>query len=330
MKINLYFILFTTLYFIGCKQEDHSVDRIVDEAVLVYDGIETKMPGVILATESYIAWSDPFSIENQIHIVDIQHKEEVYKGVSLGDGPEEFILPTFTVSSDKEKLIIWDCVKNKIECLAFDNLKKDTSFYANNKLNLENASQLLDIDGDVLLFTPEDSIPFKTNNQNFGKSFFTSEINNKNSIAQGLMLYNNINNKMIFSTFYFPYIAIYERQNKEFKLLKEIIGEKDYDIIDNKIHLNKSKKGILEMALTKDYIVTIQRDYDNDMTDESSVGHDFHKLPQTLFVYDYDGNLKSIIDLQMPLLRLASCSQNNTVYIIGVLSDFQLFKYDLL
>ena len=45
------------------------------------------------------------------------------------------------------------------------------------------------------------------------------------------------------------------------------------------------------MALTKDFIVAIQRDYEEDPTDESRVGRDIGKLPQTLFVYDYDGNL---------------------------------------
>jgi hypothetical protein len=52
------------------------------------------------------------------------------------------------------------------------------------------------------------------------------------------------------------------------------------------------------MALTKDFIVTIQRDYEDDPTDESKVGRDIGKLPQTLFVYDYDGNLLKTINYQ--------------------------------
>lgn len=93
--------------------------------------------------------------------------------------------------------------------------------------------------------------------------------------------------------------------------------------------LNRKKENAKELALTKDYIVTLQRDYLNDPTDETTVGRDFTKLPQTLFLYDYKSNLKKIIHLQMPILRIAADSKSNTVYAITVNPDFMLVKCEL-
>ena len=94
--------------------------------------------------------------------------------------------------------------------------------------------------------------------------------------------------------------------------------------------LDRTRMGAMELALTKDYIVTVQRDYQTDPTDESRVGWDFSMLPQTLFVYDYQSNLKRIIDFKMPILRIGSDIKNNTIYAIVVNPDFCLVKYDIL
>jgi hypothetical protein len=80
------------------------------------------------------------------------------------------------------------------------------------------------------------------------------------------------------------------------------------------------------MALTKDFIVTIQRDYEDDPTDESKVGRDIGKLPQTLFVYDYDGNLLKTINYSVPIGRIAGDIKTNTIYAIYADPDFKLGK----
>lgn len=78
------------------------------------------------------------------------------------------------------------------------------------------------------------------------------------------------------------------------------------------------------MALTRDYIVTLQRDYENDPTDESQVGRNFEKLPQTLFVYDYGGKLLKIINYNVPIGRIAGNMKSNMVYALIVDPDFKL------
>lgn len=52
-------------------------------------------------------------------------------------------------------------------------------------------------------------------------------------------------------------------------------------------------------------------------------------MPSYCFLYDYDGNLVKIVDLGIPVMRIASEEQSNTLYAIGVNPDFVLVKYEL-
>lgn len=47
------------------------------------------------------------------------------------------------------------------------------------------------------------------------------------------------------------------------------------------------------------------------------------------FVYDYDGKLLKIVNLGMPVMRIAADGRSNALYVIGVNPDFALAKYDL-
>lgn len=52
-------------------------------------------------------------------------------------------------------------------------------------------------------------------------------------------------------------------------------------------------------------------------------------VPRTVFVYDYDGKLLKIVNLGMPVMRIAADGRSNALYVIGVNPDFALAKYDL-
>lgn len=81
--------------------------------------------------------------------------------------------------------------------------------------------------------------------------------------------------------------------------------------------------------MTSNFIVTLERDYQSDPTDEDTVGRDFSKLPQTVFLYDYDLNLRKIVNVGMPVLQLAADPYHNTVYAIGINPDFTIVKFDI-
>lgn len=93
--------------------------------------------------------------------------------------------------------------------------------------------------------------------------------------------------------------------------------------------LNKKRNGAATLTLTKDYIVTLPRDYQSDPIHESKVGRNFTKIPQTLFLYDYNSNLKKAVHLNTPILRITSDPESNTVYAIVVDPEFTLIRCEL-
>lgn len=88
------------------------------------------------------------------------------------------------------------------------------------------------------------------------------------------------------------------------------------------------------IAITKDYIVSIERDeerpsaslHSNRSTDG---GRRFSKATPTVFVYDYDLNLLKIVDVGMPVFRIAADCWSNEVYLIGVNPDFCIATFNI-
>lgn len=48
--------------------------------------------------------------------------------------------------------------------------------------------------------------------------------------------------------------------------------------------------------------------------DETTVGRDASKCPHTVFLYDYEGHLIKIVDLGMPIMRIAADRTSNVLY----------------
>ena len=123
---------------------------------------------------------------------------------------------------------------------------------------------------------------------------------------------------------------MYQQDEDKFSLVWEWRTDGDkYEIRNNEVIFDRRVKGVRGLCMSKDFIITLQRDRRKDDTDESTVGRDASKCPHTVFLYDYDGNLVKIVDLGIPVMRIASEEQSNTLYAIGVNPDFVLVKYEL-
>ena len=71
----------------------------------------------------------------------------------------------------------------------------------------------------------------------------------------------------------------------------------EYSVVQNELKLGKgNSKGLTELALTKENIVMLQRDIEVEgELPKPKSPRDISTLPRSLFVYDYDLNLKKII-----------------------------------
>jgi ADP-heptose:LPS heptosyltransferase len=72
----------------------------------------------------------------------------------------------------------------------------------------------------------------------------------------------------------FPYMAAYRKKGDTFELVWEYKKEVDYTVSSGKITLNEPKGGMMEMALTKDYIVTLERDTKDDLKGNTKAGRE--------------------------------------------------------
>lgn len=83
---------------------------------------------------------------------------------------------------------------------------------------------------------------------------------------------------------------------------------------------------ISEMAITKDYIVVARsKEFKKDI--DSNTGHQIR--PHTLYLYDYELNLINIIDVKVPICRLAGNEKANTVYAIVTNPEYSIVKLEL-
>lgn len=52
-------------------------ERLDRSSAVVYDSIESRMPGQLLVSLPYVVWTDPLSKENQVHVIDAEKNREI-------------------------------------------------------------------------------------------------------------------------------------------------------------------------------------------------------------------------------------------------------------
>jgi hypothetical protein len=253
------------------------------------------MPGQLLVSENYILWTNPFHSDKYIHILDKKTNMEIGEMLSIGNGPDELITPNITVYPN-DKILAFDFNADKKFILSIDNaLQHINDILYKHTGNYKTTTRIIALkENEYISLFPSEKEPFWFFNEETGKSYLFGSlpvdeaINNSYDVFQGLLAWNPVRNCVVYSTFRFPYIAIYKEKKGKFELENTYISHKDYQIIDNKFVYDNSEQGIQELALTLEYIVTIQRDRMTDQTDDRTVERDFNRLPHTVFLYNYE------------------------------------------
>jgi len=330
-------ILYVFLFLIACQQqpkESNPIRMSLTSSEIVSDSIESMMPGQLIVSGNFILWTDPFHSEKFVHILDATTGKEIATTLQRGEGPTEFLTPTISLMPEN-KLFVFDYNSNKTAILSIDRaINGESPFLMLENQELKNTTRVINTgENENVYFSPSDNQPFlliKNKKEiSFGKLPVTGDFNNGYDRFQGEVAYSQLHELIIYSCYGIPYMAAYKRKGASFSLHKEFLKNKEYEIKNGGLFYNGEERGAIELTLLKDYIVTIERDRTVDFTDDRRLGRDFTKLPQTIFLYDYDLNLKKIINIGIPVLRLASDSYTNTLYAIGINPDFTLMKYEL-
>lgn len=310
------------------------VDRISLDYEVITDSIFTRMPGSMIRVDKYVAWHDPFTSNGFLHVVDTEQKNEVAVLGTIGQGPLEFTTPVLAPTFEN-RIVVYDVNSPKLADLS---LGSDLPFQLNfsTKTGERNVSRMIEIAPDQwvsLISNKEIPLQFTTDkgSSSFGKAPLEvpSTVENRFDFFQGHLVYNSHKRLLIYSPMDYKYFASYKlNSDNTFDLKDEKRFPVEYSIVDNRIKLSKENpRGGLDMVATKEYVVQIERDTENDPTEVT--GMDFTKLPQTLFLYDYEGNLRKIAHIGIPMLRLAGSCDDNTVYAIGINPDFCLIRIEL-
>lgn len=298
--------------------------------------IETMMPGSMMVSADYIVWEDPFMGEYFLHVLD-KYGKELGQALRRGNGPDEMITPRYDLSPDNT-LFAFDLNAAKQFAISLDSLP-ETKITKRYKITFEQyVSRIIPTrEEELLLFNPTSDTPFsvydKASGQiaySFGTAPAEGKIENGGDFFQGIVSYDPYKDEIIYSTNRVPYMAVYGRQNGRFEKIRErALPSGDYTIKNGEFRYDGSQRGARELAVCKDYIVTVDRDTKLDHTDEASVGRDATKLPKTVFVYNRDLELLKIVDTDIPLIRIAADGSDNTVYAIGIESDHQLLRFEI-
>lgn len=333
MRENVIILVgFIFLFFSSCSsKEDDKVQRINLNSEILNDELLTMMPGDLLLTNGYLVWSDPFSHEYFLHVHSASTGKELGVMGKVGEGPKEFVTP----------MINRYCVNNSI--FAVDANGKTVGYLSIDSLinNKEPFCRVSDKEKEMKMEKMDHEM-YISATENGSEMYFKTLINGQKSfwgvypiqeMKEHIGIYESYDPKeglFVITSFNFPYLALYKKEDTTFTLQWERKSNKEnYIITDDRIVFDRKIKGARDVCMSKDYIITLERDRERDPMDETTVRRNISKCPRTVFLYDYSGALLKIVDLGMPVMRIAANRDSNTLYVIGGNPDYVLAKCEL-
>lgn len=338
MKKTYLLILLSMLVGFSCTSKEQEVPRITDQAYeIVSNSIYTRMPGKILYQDGIVFWEDPTAFENFMHAIDVRKKTEIAAFANKGEGPYDFTAPLVSLSP-KGGFYLTDL--NKPLEIHFQWNPADSTFTSTPRKSPNdnrNVTRLLHLDDSQAIYhcpMNDKLFQFYTDDApgiSFGDRPIQDDVSNPYDVFQGNVGYNPDRKELVYSALSFPYIAIFNGK-EDWVLRASIKGEYDYSISEGNLRFSPDTKGRagMEMALTKDHIVLLQRDTQVEgILENKQRGRSMESIPRSLFVYDYNLNLLKIINMPCRMLRLCGDVRTNTVYAMSINPEFELISINL-
>lgn len=313
----------------GNNKNSETVEYLHPQISTVYDSIYTSLPGNMLVTDDYVAWTDPHSAENFLHIISKADKREVEAVGNIGSGPHDFATP-FIDKGNKNEFVIYDYnLKKKANVLVDEFDHEGNGVVFENTVKLKNILRSRKLsDGCELVFSPNAKYPFgiiKDASVYYGGKYPIDNgelhADDKFNYFQGTIEYNDMNERILYSAYSFRYMALYERRGNKIQMIKET-ALPEYSIRDNRLKLGKNEIGVSEVAMTQNYIITAEY-FDKDISSKDLKPNNY-TLPESLCVYDYDLRLKKILKVDRPIMRISGHSNSDTIYAIVEDPDFKI------
>ena len=329
-------IIFVITFATSCANKSKPVETLNIEFEIINNDIFTHFPGGLYFIDKHIAWIDPFSNDYFIHVLDAKSGIELGVMGKQGQGPKEFVAPMTNNITFNNQIYAIDVNGKNSGYLSIDSLLAGNEPFilpSGEDFSLRDAGYHTRLERDLYIGDNEDktdkTYPHISYSSGVKSSFGNYPINGKEYQLHSNYAYNPESKTLVIACTYMKYISAYKLEDNNFELLWEKRTDHDYYERDGEIVLDQKRMGARGLCLTKDYIVTMERDYETDDTDESTVGRDVDKLAKTLFVYDYKGNLLKILNCKASFARIAGNINTNDVYAIVPNPDFMLVKISI-
>lgn len=333
IRCILYFLI-VGLVGCGCESNKDQVEQVDIKAETIIESLSTRLPGEPFIKDNTLIMIDPFSSEGFIRIYDISNGVEIAKAGKLGQGPEEFITPEGSQIYEGH-LVIFDANLNSVGYFNIDSIinKKKSLIQIDKNEHYQDLIRFMKIDNEFSIGVGYGNKPLKLiraatgSLDEFGKYPIDEEINNALDVFQGSVKYHADRGLIAHAYFHTQHIDLYQKDGDAFKLKWEReFQEPDFMIVNSTLKWGKNQlKGFSDICFTKDYIVALV----NEGMKVNEGGRDIKYVPKTLFVLDYQGNFLKKYHLDIPTLRISASLDSNTIYAIGLNTDFCLMKYNL-
>lgn len=322
------------IWIVGCKREPILVERVSVTPEMLTDSVFTNRALSFFTTENHIILQD-FDREGafiKIYNQSGRFEEEVGR---IGQGPGEFVTPS-SIQYGANAIFTRDLNSNRASIVNLT--RSDGDNFASRFVSCPFIeSNIVDLTSDMsdnfIVYNPEsDSIitVFNPNGKiitSFGKLPFLSSITNKRSAYFGRIFYNSFTKKLVLSLGSIPYTAVYEFDGIKGKLLCEKqFAEFDHRLSNGELILEeRGKNCLVGCTLTKNYIVCIENDPDYTGTDHSRTSPKRY----TIGLYDYNLNLRKIVNLNMVRNELTSSGKDDVLYVLAQNPEFCIVKVEL-
>lgn len=333
MKRNYFFCLLGMALLSGCHSgQEREVVREKATAQVLHNDIMTRMPGTMVVVGDYVVWEDPFARDYFVNVHEASTGKLVGKMGKVGEGPNEFITGGISAHCVGDRLFAADSNGQNRGFLSVDSLVAGKEpFRPLDFAQREVRPKMTELQHGVFVKRTEDGDEayFKANIRGHESTFGVYPVKDVREHLGMTLAYDSVSGMLACASFTIPYLSLYQKQGDTFKLLWEEEAEIGYDVSRGKIVPDQRVGGIFGLSLTKDYVVSLHRDWENEPLDGPVQGRDERLIPHLVYLYDYDSHLVKVVDLGMPVVRIASDRRSNTLYGIGLNPDYMLVKYEL-
>jgi hypothetical protein len=307
-----------------------SVDKVVSDSLFL------SFPGELRVTSEHILLQTPFDRDGFLKVYDRQSGEELAWKGSIGQGPAEWTTPSFGNSTDSG-LVIYDPNMKKYVFAKEKNMYEDVSEFESMKKIDVRPLAFVSLNDNLSIAAEYGDTPFKMLSDgkvsSCGKYPFDKAVSNTFDCFQGLLAIHPEKKLMIYGMSFNPYIALYRINSDGIEpVWEKQFKEADYSVSDEQWHWGRNQPtGMSEMTLTKDYIVCLRADENNTGKTFSIYmrGREMNIPLLSIYLFDYDGNLKYILDPSVHIIRLASDIHSNTLYAVNIEKDYSIVRFDI-